>query len=195
MEKLMAVILMGQIRKNHLKDYWSTNPFLQTPVFGKLMSWNWYIQIWSSSQFNDNGLQKESTNRLFKIKPVLDFLLGNFKHYKSQVKNFPQTKQLYLGDVSFKFKPIIQRNLGSMDCLWWFLVKVQLATLEIRSLCGWRQKIRRQFSQFWNPISNSGIMYIKTIIIIVSKLLKPWKKSNSVQYYYRKWKPSCWPKK
>ena len=40
-----AIILMGQVKKDRIRDYWSTNPLRETPIFGKLMSRNRWEQF------------------------------------------------------------------------------------------------------------------------------------------------------
>jgi hypothetical protein len=71
----------GSLSENlkNLKDYWSTDPFLETPVFGKLMSHKKFEQIWWYLHFNNNELQPPSTSRLFKIEPLLDFFIQKFQ--------------------------------------------------------------------------------------------------------------------
>ena len=43
------------------------------------MSRNRFEQIWWCLHFNNNELLQQSTNRLFKVQPLLDFFLERFK--------------------------------------------------------------------------------------------------------------------
>jgi hypothetical protein len=75
---LAIIILLEQIKKESLKDYWSTNPYFETPIFHKLMSHKRFEQIWWCLHFNDNELQPQSGKRLFKIQPLVDYFLEKF---------------------------------------------------------------------------------------------------------------------
>jgi hypothetical protein len=64
-KKLFAfIILMGQVKKDAKR---SVDPYLESPIFGKLMSRKRFEQIWWCLHFNNNELHTQSTTRLFKI--------------------------------------------------------------------------------------------------------------------------------
>lgn len=71
-------LLMVHLKKNNLKDYWSTNPMLETPFFGKVMSQDRFILIQRILHFSDN-LNLCPGNRLVKIGTVVETLRKKFK--------------------------------------------------------------------------------------------------------------------
>jgi len=47
MRKFMGlIVLMGQVRKESVRDYWSTDPTISTPIFPQTVSRNRFESIW-----------------------------------------------------------------------------------------------------------------------------------------------------
>lgn len=76
MRKFLAIIIMmGHIKKDNIRDYWTTDPLFETKIFGKLMSRDRFLQIWKCWHFNDNANQlNESSTRLFKVEPIINYI-------------------------------------------------------------------------------------------------------------------------
>ena len=75
---LSLVILMGITTKPHVHTYWARDPILQSPFFGNTMPRDRFLQWLKSLHFNDNDID-DGTDRLFKLRPVIDTLAENFK--------------------------------------------------------------------------------------------------------------------
>ncbi|PSN34409.1 hypothetical protein C0J52_20640, partial [Blattella germanica] len=81
MKKFLGLIfLMGQVRKDNIKDYWSTDSTLYTPVFPQTMSRNRFEAIWQAWHFSDNTELRENSSRLFKVQPVYEYFLQKFRN-------------------------------------------------------------------------------------------------------------------
>ncbi|XP_046489070.1 piggyBac transposable element-derived protein 4-like [Neodiprion pinetum] len=52
---LGLIVLMGQIKKDVVYDYWSTDRTIETPFFSQTMSRNRFVQIMQSWHFSDNN--------------------------------------------------------------------------------------------------------------------------------------------
>ena len=50
---LGLIILIGQVRKENIRDYWSTDPTISTPIFLRTMGRNRFESIWQAWRFSD----------------------------------------------------------------------------------------------------------------------------------------------
>jgi len=76
---LGLIILMEQVRKENIKDYWSTDPTIFTPIFPRTMSRNHFESIWQAWHFSDNRQQTQVSGQLFKIWPVYEYFVQKFR--------------------------------------------------------------------------------------------------------------------
>jgi len=76
---LGLIILMGQVRKESVRDYWSTDPTISTPIFSRTMSRNSFESIWQAWHFSDNRQQTQDSGRLFKVWPVYEYFVQKFR--------------------------------------------------------------------------------------------------------------------
>ncbi|XP_041780184.1 piggyBac transposable element-derived protein 4-like [Anopheles merus] len=67
------LLVMGQVRKECRRYYWSTDPLLETPLFAKTMSYQRFKKI--SRYFHGMKL----ANRTYDAKPVLNHLVPKFQ--------------------------------------------------------------------------------------------------------------------
>lgn len=79
MKKFLGlIVLMGQIKKDVLYDYWSTDRTIETPFFSQVMSRNRFVQIMQSWHFANNDNISRNAHRLAKMQPVIDYLRQKF---------------------------------------------------------------------------------------------------------------------
>ncbi|XP_045105050.1 piggyBac transposable element-derived protein 4-like [Portunus trituberculatus] len=73
-------MLMPHVRKHRLKDYWSKDYLLTTPVFGRHMSRDRYFDILSYLHFS-TSIGPQPNDRLYKIRPILSMLLEKIRMF------------------------------------------------------------------------------------------------------------------
>jgi len=72
---------MGFVKKSELRDYWSKDPLIETPIFSKIMSRARFEQILTFWHFNNNAQLTADSNRLTKIRPLLGHFLLKFQKF------------------------------------------------------------------------------------------------------------------
>lgn len=71
-------MLMAAVKKGRIKDYWSTDHLIATPIFGEVMPRDRFLAIMKALHFNDNENQPAG-DRLFKIQPVVHHMNRKFR--------------------------------------------------------------------------------------------------------------------
>jgi len=96
-------LLMAHLKKNNLKDYWSTDPIIETPFFGKIMSQDRFCLLQRLLHFSDNRIPCPG-NRLVKIGTVVETLKKKFKSIFIQHQNLCIDESIveWKGRLTFK---------------------------------------------------------------------------------------------
>ena len=103
---LDTVMLMSVTRKNKILDYWSTNLMIITPMFGQLFPRDTFLMLLKYLHFNNEPNQAES-DRLYKIKPVINDLRKKFRSLVIPYKNLCIDESLILWKGRLTFKQYI----------------------------------------------------------------------------------------
>jgi hypothetical protein len=71
---LGLIILMGQVRKENIRYYWSTDPTISTFIYPHTMSRNHFEPIWQAWHFSDNSRQTRIQGSYSKFGPCMKIL-------------------------------------------------------------------------------------------------------------------------
>lgn len=104
---IATTLLMSRNKKLDMKDNWSNDPLLYTPIFGKIMCRDRYLLILRMIHFCNNEIQV-SGNRLFKLDMVLDEVRANFKAAMVPFQNLVIDESLVLWKGRLSFKQFIK---------------------------------------------------------------------------------------
>ena len=103
-------VLTGIVKKPEISQYWSTDPFLRSPIFNEVMPRNRFQSITKFLHFNDNSkydIHGTTRDRLYKVRPLVEYLVGKFKAAYTSDKNLSVDEQLLLWKGRLGFKQYI----------------------------------------------------------------------------------------
>ena len=110
---LGLIILMGIVKKNNIKDYWSTDESTDTPYFRGVMPRDRFLMIMKYLHINDNTKASPPTDpkrdKLFKVRPFFDVLQKSFSSMCTPSENLAIDEAMipWRGNLSFKvFNPL-----------------------------------------------------------------------------------------
>uniref|UniRef100_A0A8C5DHQ7 PiggyBac transposable element-derived protein domain-containing protein n=1 Tax=Gouania willdenowi TaxID=441366 RepID=A0A8C5DHQ7_GOUWI len=95
--------LTGYVKKPSLYLYWSMDEVDATPYFNKTMSRNRFQIIWRYLHYNNNESQ-DASNKMYKVRPVLDYVVQKFKELYQPRRNLcvDEGMMQWWGRLSFR---------------------------------------------------------------------------------------------
>lgn len=94
-------ILICHTRKDNLKDNWSTDPLICTPIFPQTMSHHRFEQIWTFWHFNGNTKMDSCWGKLFHT--VLNYFLHKFRTIYKPKQQLSLDERMIPGRGCLKF--------------------------------------------------------------------------------------------
>lgn len=98
-------LLMAQVKKLKLKDYWSKDALLSTPIFGQIFSRDRYFAILHNLHFVDNNSDDNvKEDKLWKIRMILTHIQKTYQDTLYPFENLciDESLMLFKGRLSFK---------------------------------------------------------------------------------------------
>ncbi|XP_030638827.1 piggyBac transposable element-derived protein 4-like [Chanos chanos] len=92
---LATVMIMGLVKKNNMRDYWTADPMLSTPFFPIVFSQDRFFLLLHALHFSDSS---PSSDPLHKIRNILNSILKSFSHV------FYPHKDLCINESILKWK-------------------------------------------------------------------------------------------
>ena len=107
-------ILMGVVKKPVIKLFWSTKVMLATPFYSGLLPRDRFLQILSNMHFANN-VDDDGTERLFKIRHVVETVISNFRETFTSNQNIATDESVlkFHGRLRFKqYNPSKKARFG-----------------------------------------------------------------------------------
>ena len=111
-------VLTGIVKKPEISQYWSTDPFLRSSIFNEVMSRNQFQSITEFLHFKDNSkyeIHDPTRDKLYKIRPLVEYLVGKFKAAYTNDKNLSIDEKLLLWKGTLGFKQNIPNKRSVLN--------------------------------------------------------------------------------
>ena len=110
-------MLMSYVKKNRVRDYWSLNPLISTPMFSKLTSQNRFAEIFCHLHFVNNQTLP-ADDKIGKIRPVVDYIRNEFRQTLQPFRDLCIDESLvaFKGRLSWKQYIPSKRTRFGMKC-------------------------------------------------------------------------------
>lgn len=109
-----TTLLMSHCKKNTLKQYWSTDPLIATPIFSKIFTQDRYLLLRRLLHFDDNS-NSNGNDKLSKIRTVVETLRRKYRSLLQPYQNLviDESLMLWKGRLSFRqYLPNKRKRFG-----------------------------------------------------------------------------------